>query len=138
MTYKIRDGERPEQIAQRLYGDGRFWWTLVLFNGLCNFDDQWPRTVDGLEKHIETTYPWNDYADVHHYVDEDGKVADPRALKIVRGLRSEADAIGSFALTPVSIGDYEMAENEKKRQIKLINANYINKVERDLREAFGG
>lgn len=138
LTYTVREGERPEQISDRLYGDRRFWWTIILFNNLCNFDDQWPMTEEVLDRYIAAKYPEQDYADVHHYEDELGRIADPRALKIVHGLATTEDAIGTFALTPVTIGDYEAAANEAKRSIRLINANHILKVEADLKEAFSG
>ena len=138
LVYKIREGERPEQISRRLYGDGRFAWTIVLFNGLCDYDNQWPLTQDNLDKLIVEKYPGQDYADTHHYVDENGDIADPRALRIVHGLKTEADAIGTFKLSPVTIGDYENSVNESKRSIKLINANHIAKVEKDLKDLLNG
>lgn len=136
LDYLIHEGERPEQISEKLYGTRRFWWTIILVNDLYQFDDQWPMTDEVLDKYVTAKYPEQDYADIIHYVDENGNVADPRALAMVYKLSNEKDAIATFALTPVTIGDYEFAANQKKRQIKLINANMINDVEASLKEEF--
>lgn len=136
LEYKVRPGERPEQISRKLYGTRDYWWTIILFNDLYRFDEQWPLTDENLDKHIALLYPEQDYADVHHYEDEMGAWADPRALMMVHKLHSIEDAIGTFNLKPITIGDHEFKLNQAKRNIRLINANLINKVASDLKEQF--
>lgn len=136
LEYTIRPGERAEQISNRLYGDGRFAWTIYLFNGIYDIDNQWPLTDDELAVFLDRKYPGQDYADVHHYLDEEGRIADPRALRMKHGLASNEAAIGTFGLTSVTIGDYEHEVNEEKRKIKLVDPDQILKVERDLQEAY--
>ena len=42
--YSIVDGERPDMIAQKLYGDPFFDWVILLTNNMVNVQYDWPKT----------------------------------------------------------------------------------------------
>lgn len=55
--YVIQDGERPDQVSQKLYGTPAYWWTFfyaneVLRNGLY----AWPKSSEEIERHIYDKY----------------------------------------------------------------------------------
>ena len=39
----VGDG-RPEQVAQKIYGDPRFDWVVLISNNITKIRDQWPLT----------------------------------------------------------------------------------------------
>jgi hypothetical protein len=54
--YRITEGERPDVVASRLYGDSTLYWTFFLVNeNLQDFSD-WPKSSALLEKYINRKY----------------------------------------------------------------------------------
>jgi hypothetical protein len=135
LKYTIADGDRPDLISYRLYGSVDYWWTILLLNSIQTSED-WPKTSDELDRYISIKYPFQDTNDPHHYEDVYGLVADPRAIRIKRNLASDQDAIVAANLTPISILDYETQENDKKRNILLIDPGQILRVDEEMKELF--
>tara|TARA_B100001057_G_scaffold493991_1_gene589619 strand:+ start:625 stop:1335 length:711 start_codon:yes stop_codon:yes gene_type:complete len=54
--YEIQDGERPDVVADRLYGDSELHWTFFLVNDMDNYY-QWHKDNVTFEKHINEMYP---------------------------------------------------------------------------------
>ena len=54
--YEIQDGERPDVVADRLYGDSDLHWTFFLVNEMDNYY-QWYKDQVTFEKHIKEMYP---------------------------------------------------------------------------------
>ena len=66
--YVIGDGERPDTIAEFLYGDSRLDYVVVLVAGITNINDEWPlqdyQVYDyALEKYGSET----EMNKIHHY-----------------------------------------------------------------------
>ena len=40
--YKIEEGDRPDTVAEKIYGDSRKDWIVVLTAGITNIRDEWP------------------------------------------------------------------------------------------------
>lgn len=129
MDYDIRDGELPHMISNRLYGTVDYWWTILLFNNIYDFESQWPRSQTALEEYIERKYPGKNLTDVHHYIDGNGLIADLIATRITTGMTVDADAIDAANLEPITIEEFEIAVNEGKRKIKLIDPDLIGAVQ---------
>lgn len=150
------DGLRPDSFADRYYGkDGLFW--LGLFSaGVYDIHNELPRTDQQLLDHLSIKYV-NDqaytqyciarnyikdeqsmysflYETTHHYVDEQGDVVD--------GLYYGSDALPLSPQpnlppngTPVSIMDYEIEENEKKRYVNIIDSSFASRFEAEYQSA---
>jgi hypothetical protein len=54
--YRIRDGEKPETLAQRVYGRSDYHWLILLFNEIINPYFQWPLTMNEMEHHMNNVY----------------------------------------------------------------------------------
>lgn len=131
LPYTIKDGDLPHMISFKLYGTVDYWWTVLLLNDIYDFDNQWPRSYDDLNTYIDNKYPGQSRTDVHHYIDGDGLVADLLAMKILYNVTADSDAIEQGGLEAVTIEEYEIAANEYKRQIKLIDPDYISAVQKE-------
>jgi hypothetical protein len=54
--YRVIEGERPDVVASKLYGDSTLYWTFFLVNeNLQDFND-WPKSNQLLEKYINRKY----------------------------------------------------------------------------------
>jgi len=53
----IEDGERPEQLSNRLYGTTEYYWTFLLLNSeLNNIWNDWPMAQDQLLEYTKQKY----------------------------------------------------------------------------------
>lgn len=64
--FAVTDGDRLEQIAEKLYGNPFYDWIIVLTNNMTDPLFSLPMTENELRKHVEKLYS-NPYYDIHHY-----------------------------------------------------------------------
>lgn len=70
--YQVKDGETAEIIADKLYGDPKRFWIVLLFNKLNNPYYDFPLTTDQLNDMIENKYGQtieDSQTTLHHYED---------------------------------------------------------------------
>tara|TARA_B100000900_G_scaffold397898_1_gene398723 strand:- start:42 stop:677 length:636 start_codon:yes stop_codon:yes gene_type:complete len=140
--YSITDGERPDMLAQKLYGDPYFDWVILLTNNMVNVQYDWPKTNYELYKILESEY--NDpYNDIHHYETiQIGRY--PRGLRVDKAFYDKQHKIndngnitlvnGSAICDPVSVAEHFTRENEKKREIYLLKQVYFQSFIKDFKK----
>jgi hypothetical protein len=57
--YDIRDGDTPEIIARKIYGDAEKHWIILNFNDIVDPNYDWPLEQRSLNKFIEAKYSEN-------------------------------------------------------------------------------
>lgn len=62
----VNDGDRLEQIAEKLYGSPYYDWIIALTNNMISPLFDLPMSENELRKHVEALYD-NPYYDTHHY-----------------------------------------------------------------------
>ena len=117
--YDVRDGDTPEIIAEKFYGSPLYHWVVMIANLKYDYIADFPLAIPELEEHIRQKYGVDHVYDIHHYV-KDGFIV------------SNIDYPDA---TSVSNYDYEFAENEKKRRIKIISPSLLQEILRQFREA---
>lgn len=67
--YAVRDGETPEILADRVYGDPESYWMILYANNIYDPQYDWPLGDDAFEKFIISKYGSvsNAKAQIHHY-----------------------------------------------------------------------
>lgn len=56
LDYTIRDGERPETIANRVYGRSDYHWIILMFNEIHDPYFSWPLNDNQLDDQVEKLY----------------------------------------------------------------------------------
>jgi hypothetical protein len=135
LQYTIRDGELPHTISNKLYDTVDYWWSILKINKIYDFDNQWPRNQDQLNKYIAVKYPGKLSSDIHHYTNTNGLVVDMISLRISTGLVLDADIINQLNLNVITIDDFESTLNEAKRQISLVDPDFIHIVQSEYDKA---
>ena len=115
--YDIIDGETPEIIAEKVYGNPEYHWIIMLANERHDYITDFPLPEYTLEKYIVDKYGAQRYA-THHYEDANGFIVN-------------SDAVGAQS---VSNDDYERDLNEAKRRIKLISPDLISSILKQYKE----
>ena len=64
--YAIEDGERPDSLAEKAYGDPFYDWVILLVNNMVNVQYDWPMTNYQMYKVLESEYD-DPYGTIHHY-----------------------------------------------------------------------
>lgn len=61
--YDIQEGDTPEIIAHKYYGDSEKHWVVLLFNNIMDSQYDWPLQYSSFIKYIDNKYSANNYAD---------------------------------------------------------------------------
>ena len=56
IEYSVKDGERPEHIADKLYGDPSFHWIVLLTNDVIDAHNGWYKSSQVVEEQIQKKY----------------------------------------------------------------------------------
>ena len=129
---QVGDGERPEDVATRLYSNPFYNWTILIINDITDYYAQWPRSVTQLQDFINQKYD-NAQATKHHVTtevrDANNNVIVP-AGKIVASNFQVAYYNGSTTVTAnpvvsVSNAQYETELNSRKQAIQVVKPDLI-------------
>jgi hypothetical protein len=115
--YDIIDGETPEIIAEKVYGNAQYHWIVMLTNDIYDYKAEFPLTQLALDKFVQDKYGVDADA-VHHYEDASGYIVN-------------SDTAGAVS---VSNRQYEELVNESKRRIKLISKDLIATVLKNFKD----
>jgi hypothetical protein len=152
--YDIQESDTPEIIAHKYYGDSYRYWIVMFVNQLLDPQWDWPLSEKELIAYLAKKYgdAYQIYSEVHHYekiltqfdygtnttttntliVDED------TYNSIVPQTTNYELPTGVVSITvdksAVSVYDYELALNEEKRNIKILNSVYVNQVEEEFKK----
>tara|TARA_Y100001963_G_C6793913_1_gene457535 strand:- start:37010 stop:38047 length:1038 start_codon:yes stop_codon:yes gene_type:complete len=55
--YYVKEGEKPEDVAYKVYGDPHYHWVVLLFNDVINPYYEWPLTNEAIDNYIAKKYP---------------------------------------------------------------------------------
>lgn len=56
VDYIVKDGEKPEHIADRVYGNPEYHWIVLIANKIVDPYKDWPLSTFDLDRHIEKIY----------------------------------------------------------------------------------
>ena len=68
-TYDVKDGETPEILAHKLYGDPQLHWVILLINNITDRYHQWPKPYIQHIAYLNEKYPM-DYQKIFLLVPE--------------------------------------------------------------------
>lgn len=140
--YTIVDGDRPDTIAKKLYGNEFYDWVVLLTNNLVNAQYDWPMTDYTLQKVMEKEYD-DPYGTIHHYETyaygpyPAGLHVDQTFYNSTHKINLNGQVItknGNELCRPVTILEHYTAENDKKREIYLLKTRYLQSFVNDFRK----
>ena len=86
--YQVEENERPEQIAQKVYGDSGLDWVVRLVNNIQDYYSDWPLNNSELHNYLIEKYGDEDkLTEIHHYetvqtADAFGRLLVPGGLEV--------------------------------------------------------
>jgi hypothetical protein len=75
--YDIKDGETPELVATRFYGNPELHWLVLHYNEIIDPRFDWPMDTNNLNRHVSGKY--TDTNATHHFEDANGNYTNGNA-----------------------------------------------------------
>ena len=118
-TYDIKEGETPEILADKLYGDSTLHWIILYVNNITDRYHQWPMSSGQFNDFIADKYSNIDA--VHHY--EVSQTSGDTSVKIDIG--TDATGYSEADLTTITNREFEEERQDTIRQIRLLDPTYV-------------
>lgn len=146
--YTVKEGETPEILAHKYYGDSEAHWLILMSNNIIDPYYDWPMGYDAFNQYITNKYGSIDNAQttVHHYLKVFRTIDNYSGTETIDKVEVTYDewvdlptdpgsslvySVGQYTVSvypeyrdSISCYDFELEENEKKRSIKLIRKDY--------------
>jgi len=144
--YKIRGDDRPDNVAQELYGDPNLDWVILASNNILNVYDEWPMTQVNFENYLLDKYITYENINAIRYYEttevknKAGAVITPAGLQVDSNFSvTYYDAVEEgyntkYPVTSVTNYDYEQKLQDDKRNIFTLKPRYLNIAKDDLKE----
>ena len=97
--YQIKDGERPDQIAERIYGDSELDWVVLITNNITSYPSKWTLTNEDLYEYLidkyvsEDTFAKTRYLETIEIRDEHQRLVIPKKLKVDPDIYQEFNTV---------------------------------------------
>ena len=120
-NYDVKDGERPEDIAYKWFGDAEYHWVILMTNNITDRYYQWPLSQPQFAEHLTDKYGAGSEDAVHHYeITQTSGPTTSRDYSHMVEVNSDADNP-----TIISNRQYEQRKQDEYRQIRLLDPRYL-------------
>jgi len=143
--YQVQEGERPDTLAHMYYGSVDFMWLIFYANDIFDPYYDWPFFGSQFQEFVKNKYGsiLSAQNTVHHYEQilrtEVAATADTDRIleKTIHIDKVTYDSLATTARKSISNFDYEILENESKRNIILIEDVYAQQILEESRTIYG-
>jgi hypothetical protein len=143
--YKIVGDERPEQVAEKVYGSSSYDWVVLISNNIINVRTEWTLSDSELENFLLRKYTDQELTNVHHYetltyYDNSGKLIVPSGKIVDQDFsvtffdESLNQTITINPVKSVTNYEYEVKKNDLKRNIYILKNIYLQTAIDDMKE----
>ena len=141
VDYYIKDGIRPDQVADDLYGDPELDWVVLTSANIINVRDEWPLDSYEIYNYALNKYG-NDLNQIRHYEttevkDSSGRLILPKGKVVDSGFTIPDPSSSTATLNPVggvTNYEYETKLNDEKRSIYIITPDYLQVFLNDMKD----
>ena len=125
-TYDVKEGQTPEEIADKLYNDPELHWVVLMMNDITDRYHHWPKKQNQFDAYMVDKYDNVDA--VHHY--EISQTSGDTTIKIDIG----TDNTDHSGATLIANYEHEIALEDQKRKIRLLDPTYIEQFVEEYEE----
>jgi len=123
-TYDVKEGETPEIIAHKLYGDPELHWIILMINDITDRYHQWPMSTPQFLAFINDKY--DNVDGVHHYEIPQSSGNTKTKIEVYKNsalYTGDTDFYASASI--VTNFEYEESVQDKNRKIRLLDPIYV-------------
>jgi hypothetical protein len=114
--YEIQSGEQPEDVAYKIYGDPKLYWTILLVNNIVDPYNEWYMSDEVLREFVDQKYGVGNSANTHHWI-------LPERPEIC--VEYDRAKLANGEIEEVSHLRHEEIENDNRQNIKIVSKRYI-------------
>jgi hypothetical protein len=124
-NYDVQDGERPEDIAFKWFGDAEYHWVILMTNNVTDRYYQWPLSQPQFAEHLTDKYGAGNEDATHHFekTTDSGKTSSSGPNDFSHLVECNEDD-GNPAI--ITNRQYEQRKQDGYRQIRLLDTRYLN------------
>jgi len=121
-TYDVPSGETPETTSFKHFGTTDYHWIILLTNNITDRYYGWPLSEQDFEAYVTSKY--DNPSTVHHYekTQSSGSQTSNGPFDYSHKIEVNSTEVGAEA---VSNYEYERRLQDEKRNIKLLDPNYL-------------
>jgi hypothetical protein len=150
-TYDIQDGDTPEIVADKYYGDSYRYWLILFANQLLDPQWDWPLNSTNFNKYIADKYQeFDPYTEVYQFEKIVSQYDSATEITTVNKFVIDEYTYDNLTPTTESFSfpsgtttittsknaktyfEYEVETNEAKRNIKLLKKQYSIQIENEF------
>jgi len=136
-TYDVIEGDTPESLAHKLYGDASRHWIILLMNNIIDRYHDWPMAGNQFLEYINDKYQNDDGTSnvdgVHHYELAQSSGDTKTKIEVYADSALYVGDTDFYATaTTITNMEYEEAEQDRKRKILLLDTSYVNQFETEF------
>ena len=125
-TYDVKEGETPEIIADKLYGDPQLHWVIMIVNNIVDRYHGWPMFGNQFLDYVNEKY--SNPSATHHY--EIAQSSGDTSVKINIG----TDNTDYPTATAITNFEFEQTDQDNKRKIRLLDPRFTDDFVADFKE----
>ncbi len=120
-NYDVKDGERPEDIAYKWFGDAEYHWVILMTNNVTDKYDRWQWSAPQFAEHLTDKYGAGNEDAVHHYekTQDSGPTSSRDSSHLVECNSDDGDP------DIISNRDYEYRKQDEYRQIRILDPRFL-------------
>jgi len=129
--YDVPEGDSPESVAYKVYGDADYFWVVTLVNNIVNRYYDWPLDEFSFQQFVADKYANPDA--VHHYeiTQSSGRQTGEGPSDYSHKVQCNATDVGAEAVTNIQ---HERRLQDEKRQIRLLSPQFLGVFESEFRK----
>ena len=121
-NYDVQDGEKPEDVAFKWFGDAEYHWVILMTNNITDRYYQWPLTQPQFQEHLKDKYGAGSEDAVHHYeITQTSGPTSSRDYSHMVECNSDEDNPSI-----ISNRDYEQRKQDEYRQIRILDKRFLD------------
>jgi hypothetical protein len=124
-SYDVMNGEKPEDIAFKWFGDAQLHWIILMTNNITDRYYQWPMTQPQFAEFLTDKYGAGNEDSAHHYevTQDSGRTSGQGPNDYSHKVEVNSDTDNA---TTITNREYEERQQDKYRSIRLLNQRYVN------------
>ena len=150
--YKIIGDERPDNVAEKVYGNSDLDWVVLMSNNIIDINNEWPLDQLQFNQYISEKYTPQELASIHHYEtrefrDRNNQLILPAGLIVDENWSMEYLSGGQVRSTntpsstsnmsekpvkSVTFLEFETNLNEEKRNINVLKPDLLGLFMKDF------
>ena len=150
--YKIIGDERPENVAEKVYGNDELDWIILMSNNIIDIKNEWPLDQSQFNEYLNDKYTPEQLVSIHHHEtrefrDRDNQLIVPAGLIVDENWSMEYLSGGQIRSTntpsitsnmndnpvkSVTFLEFETNLNEEKRNINVLKKDLIGFLIKDF------